>query len=152
MRRLLFLSALPLLAVGPGTLQIRSASVAWGAGVEPRGPVPPPRFEADVVFEGAKVPPAAELRAWQASASQVPGLKKAAHAQKQLGPQARVVLTVTSDTAGTWHVGGTWPHVPRTEDRVVVELWRRGRRLAWAVSEVDSHPLPVGRPRGDHER
>ncbi len=151
MRRLLLLPALPLLASGPLDLKIREASVTWGSGVEPRGPLPPARFRVVVDLGGKPLPAKAEFRTWWASQADLPRLHKASSALKVLGTKARLAATVQEWSAGTWTLRGIWPHNPVTEDRVVVEVWKAGRRVAWANASVEGQALPVSRPQEDRE-
>ncbi|HJV21591.1 MAG TPA: hypothetical protein VJ570_02790 [Holophagaceae bacterium] len=159
MRTLLLLAALPVLAAPQPKpkakavkVTVTEASVAWGAGREPKGPLPPADFSAKVAVEGLRAGAKAELRAWRMLASDLPALAEGAQLRFVRGGLGRLEATATSTGPGTWALRGVWPGAPLAEERLVVEVWLGGRRLGYAVAPLAEHARPVGRPQGDPEK
>ncbi|HJV89428.1 MAG TPA: hypothetical protein VJ623_03905 [Holophagaceae bacterium] len=160
MRTFLLLAALPLLAAPQPKPQpkpkakavkvlLSEAVVTWGAGREPKGPMPPAAFSAKVAMTGLKAGAKAELRAWRMLVSDLPALAEGAQLRFVRGGLGRLEAQATETGPGTWTLRGTWPGAPEAEERLVVEVWLGGRRVGYAVAPVAEHLRPVGRPQGD---
>lgn len=145
------LLALPMLAASPARLVLHDASVTWGSGVEPRGPLPPARFETQVRLQGRTAPAQPEFRLWRLRAEDLPALKRGASPRALQGGKGRIEVTATRNPDGTWQLKAIWPSPPVEQDLAVVELWSGSRRRAWGASAVADHPLPIGRPRDSQE-
>ncbi len=143
MRHLFLLAALSLLGAGSGSLKIQEASVTWGAGVEPRGPLPPARFEAQVVYRGRKLPAKAEFRAWCVNVRDLQPLEPGATLPIGRFGSNSLESTATAGAGGRWTLQGVWPHAPEADDRLVVEVWSGSRRLGRAAAPLVEHPLPM---------
>lgn len=141
MHSLIVLAALPLCAGAPANLKIAQASVVWGAGIEPKGGMPPGRFEARVTLAGRKVPTRPVFRVWRVKIGDFPGLDNRDTKFPTLGKSHRLDATVTKGVTGTWTLNGTWLGAPETEDRLVVEARSASRRIGWAVSALEEHAL-----------
>lgn len=157
MRSLLMLATLPLLAAGhPKAKAVKvtvvKASVTWGAGVEPKGTAAPARLHAELTAEGLKANAKPELRAWRMLAADLPALTEGAQLRFVRGGKGRVEAKVTETGKGTWTLQGEWPGAPKTEERLVVELWVGTHRVGYAVAPLAEQAIPVGRPRPDEER
>ncbi|MDP2874807.1 MAG: hypothetical protein Q8O00_01405 [Holophaga sp.] len=124
-------------------VKITDATVIWGSGIEPKGAVPPARFEARVHLIGAKRSVNPVFRVWRVKIGQFPGLEKRGAKFPALGKNLPLGSQVTAGPAGTWVIQGIWPEAPETGDRLVVEVRRGTRRLGWASSEVTEQLLQV---------
>ncbi len=156
MRTLLLLATLPVLAGTPSRgkamlVKITRASVTWGAGVEPKGAVPPAQFHADVQVVGVKEAPKLEVRAWRVLVSDLAGLERGANLRFVRGGLGRLEAKATPGPGGTFTLAGTWPGAPQAEERLVVEVWRGNHRLGYAVAPLEEHAIPTGRPRQGQE-
>ncbi len=157
MRNLLLLATLPLLAAAPGkgkpmSVKITHASVTWGAGVEPKGPLPPARLHVEVAVEGIKPATKPEFRAWRMLASDLPALERGANLRFVRGGLGRLETKATESGKGTWTLQGEWPGAPKAEERVVVEVWSRSRRLGYAVAPLSELLIPTGRPQQGEDK
>ncbi len=147
MRKLFALAALPLLAAAPVTVKITQATVTWGAGVEPKGAMPPGHFEAQVLLRGRKLPGHPIFRVWRAKLGDFPGLEGKTVKCPPMAKAFRLEATATRGAGGTWVLQGVWPGAPESEDRLVVEVSAGPRSLGWAASPLREQLLPtVGKP------
>ncbi len=164
MRRamILVLSALPLLAQGhkahPGPVSTRlsNASVLFGPGiVEDRsGEKPAPPFKTNLTFEvgleGVKADSKPRFRFWLVKASDEEKLKGAsprAVRAKELGGLPGPKTESGYPCSIHWTKGDVDP-----DDRLFVEVFIGRRRVATAMSAIQSHYLPASHPRGGEEK
>ena len=151
MRALLLYATLPLLAGTPPkgqpvTVTITQASVTWGAGVEPKGALPPARFHAEVSVAGLKASAKPELRAWRLQAIDLPALTRGANLRFVRKGLGRLNAKATESAKGTWSLAGEWPGAAKDEDRLVVEVWSGTHRLGYAVAPLREQLIPTSRP------
>ncbi|HJW33573.1 MAG TPA: hypothetical protein VJ505_09445 [Holophagaceae bacterium] len=151
MRPFILFATLPLLAAVPSkgkavTVKITQASVTWGAGVEPKGALPPGRFQAEVTVEGAKATAKLEFRAWRLQVMDLPALERGANLRFVRKGQGHLNAKATEGAKGVWSLSGEWPGAPKAEDRLVVEVWSGARRLGYAVAPLREQLIPTARP------
>jgi hypothetical protein len=147
--RTLLLATLPMLAAPKGkpvAVKIARASVTWGAGVEPKGALPPARLHAEVAAEGLKAGAKAELRAWRMAVVDLPALERGANLRFVRGGKGRLEVKATEGASHTWTLQGEWPGAPKAEDRLVVEVWVGTRRVGFAVAPLSEQLIPASRP------
>lgn len=147
MRMLLALAAFPLFAAAPVSVTITQAAVTWGAGVEPRGNMPPGHFEAQVLITGFKPSARPVIRAWRLrigdSASAEPKTAKCPSLKKAFP----LKLKATRGAGGFWVIQGPWPGALEPEDRLVVKVFSGPRALGWASCQPTEQLIQsVGRP------
>jgi len=135
MRVLAALVSLPLLAAAPVTVEIRQATVTWGAGIEPQGKRPPSHFEAQVVLTGRKVPNRPVFRVWRVQADRLQSPSPKATKLPPLAGAQRLECDAAAGTAGSWTLGGPWPGPLAASDRLVVEVRSGSRLLGWASTQ-----------------
>lgn len=138
-----FLAALALQAAPP-ELTLREAVVVWHDGPELQE-MAPPRLEGILGVEGA-LPASPAFRVWRCTEAQLPSLE-ARPADEALAPARPLPCEVILVVEGTWRLVGAWiGYAPKAEDRLVVEVWQGGRRIAWTHARVDERmPRQLGR-------
>lgn len=152
---ILLLTTLPMLAAPKGkpvAVKITRASVTWGAGVEPKGALPPARLHAEVAAEGLRAGAKAELRAWRMGVADLPALERGANLRFVRGGRGRLDVKVTETAQHTWTLQGEWPGAPKAEERLVVEVWVGTRRVGYAVAPLSEQLIPAGRPQTGEDR
>lgn len=123
-----------LLQAAPPTIDLREAVVVWHDGPEARE-MAPPRLEGVLGIEGA-LPASATFQVWRCTEAQLPSLAKRPAAEA-LAPARPLPCEVILVLEGTWRLVGAWiGHAPKPEDRLVVEVWQGGRRIAWTRAPV----------------
>lgn len=142
MRKLLALVSLPMLAASTVSVKVVQASVTWGSGVEPKGNLPPGRFQAQVLLTGDRVPARPVFRLWRVKVGDFPGLEKGLTTFPAVKKTQRLTATATTSEGGTWVLQGAWPGAPEAEDRLLVEVRSGTRRLGWAVSPLAEQIIP----------
>ena len=164
MRRamLLVISVMPLIAQtaqtrqGPISAQISRASVLFGPGIIPdrSGETPAPRFDTklsgQVHLEGLNARTKPRFRFWLVKEGDEEKLKRASPGSMKA--KALPANTGTKTEAGysfeiRWLKGAVDP-----EDRLFLEVFLGRRRATTAISAIQSHFLPVSRPRGEEEK
>ncbi len=155
MRRLLAFLSFPILAASPVSVKVVQASVTWGSGVEPKGTMPPGRFQAQVCLAGDKVPAHPVFRLWRIKLGDYQALEKRHVAFPTMKKTQRLAATATASVGGTWLLQGTWSDAPNAEDRLIVEVRSGARRLGWTVFPLAEQLIPTaGKPteasREDH--
>lgn len=143
MRNFFIFASLPMLAAAPVSVKITRATVTWGAGVEPKGNVPPGHFDAQVRVAGGRQNLRPEFRVWRVKMGDFPGLEGSKARFPSMGKSMRLDATVTKGEAGHWMLQGTWHGAPRQEDRLVVEVRSGSRRLGWTFSQLEEHLIPT---------
>lgn len=155
MRPYLLLAALPLLAAPPKGKPVKvtlsHAAVVFGAGVEPRGPMPPARFHVDVAVEGLKGKVKPTFKAWRVLASDLPGIERGANLRFVRGGLGLLKTELTEPTPGTLTLRGEWPGAPKEDERLLVEAWVGARRVGYGVTSLSEHALPARNPKDQTE-
>ncbi len=147
MRMFLALAAFPLFAAAPVRVSITQAAVTWGAGIEPRGDMPPGQFEARVLITGGKRSARPSIRAWRVKIGDFPSREAKTAKCPNLGNALSLKLTTTREAAGTWVIHGPWPEALEPEDRLVVKVFSGARSLGWASCQPTEQLIQsVGRP------
>lgn len=147
MRKLFVLISLPALAAPPVSVKVLQASVTWGSGVEPKGGMPPGRFQARVCLTGGRVPIRPVFRLWCVKVGAFPGLEESQAKFPALNKSNRLVATATATAGGTWVLQGAWKGSPEADDRLIVEVRSGARRLTWTVSPLTEQLIPAtGKP------
>ena len=154
---ILVISVMPLLAVtpqGPISAQVTNASVVFGPGIiqdksgESAAPKFQPKLKGEVQVAGQHSKTKPHFRFWLVKARDAEKLKRAS----PLSVKAKTLVGSTEFKPDSgysfdidWFKGAVDP-----EDRLYVEVFQGRRRAATAISAIQSHYLPVSRPRG-HE-
>ena len=160
MRRAVFLviSVMPLIAMaqqGPISAQLSSASVLFGPGIiqDRSGEAPTPKFDtklsSEVQIEGLNPKAKPRFRFWLVKAGDEENLKRVTPGSlkgKVLSSKAGIMTSAGYSFEMHWIKGSVDP-----DDRLFMEVFIGRRRAATAISAIQSHYLPVSRPRGNEE-
>ncbi len=148
MRFAIALLSVPLLAATTSPqLRITCATLTLGAGVEPKGGIPPGRFSVDLQWTGAREPVNPRFLAWRIKASDAHAVTRGTSPRRLYGAQAAVEVQVQPLSKGQWQLVGTAPEGFKEGDQLCVELWSGKRRQAWAVTGFQILRLPSEGPR-----
>ena len=149
------LSTLPLLAQtyqGPVTTRIANASVLFGPGIIPdrSGETPAPPFQTnltgEVGVEGVKAGSKPRFRFWLVKSHDEEKLKRASPLSVK-AKALRGLPGAKGDAGYPFSIPWTKGAVDQ-EDRLFVEVFLGRRRVATALSAIQSRYLPASHPRG----
>lgn len=160
MRHAMFLviSVMPMMAQashGPVTAHVSSVSVLFGPGIvqDRSGEIPGPRFDTklsgQVHLEGLNSRTKPRFRFWLVKAGDEGKLERASpHSLKAKALSANTGIKTDDGYSFQihWVKGAVDP-----DDRLFVEVFLGRRRATTAISAIQSHFLPVSRPRGTEE-
>ena len=136
MRKLIALLCLPVLAGAPLRVEITQAVVIWGAGVEPKGPVPAGHFEAHVHLWERKLPVSPLFCVWRVKLGDFPDLERQGAKCPPLGRASHLEFKAKKCEGGTWVIQGAWAGAHEPQDRLVVQVSSGTRPLGWASSPL----------------